>query len=50
MTRLGEDFDVPNQHIHVRQDADTVIDGVKCLSLVGGGAGEDDSGGEGEEG
>ena len=45
-----EDFDVPNQHVHVRQDAHTVLDGVEGFGLVGGGAGEYDGGGECEEG
>ena len=44
-----EDFDVTNQHVHVCQDAHTVIDRVECFSLVGGGAGEYDRGGECEE-
>ena len=34
----------------MRQDADTVLDGVEGFGLVGGGAGEYDGGGEGEEG
>ena len=50
MARLGEDFDVPNQHVHVRQDADTVLDSVEGLSLGFWGAGEYDGGGEREEG
>ncbi len=33
----------------MRQDADTVIDGVEGFGLVGGGAGEYDGGGECEE-
>ena len=50
MARLGEDLDVPDQHVHMRQDADTVLDGVEGFGLVGGGAGEYDGGGECEEG
>ena len=33
----------------MREDADTVIDSVECFGLVGGGAGENDGGGECEE-
>ena len=44
-----EDFDVVNQHVHVCQDAHTVIDSVEGIGLVGGGAGEYDGGGEREE-
>ena len=47
---LGEDFDVPNQHVHVCQDADTVVDGIECFRLGCWGGGEYDGGGEGEEG
>ena len=50
VARLGEDLDVPDQHIHMRQDADTILDGVEGFGLVGGGAGEYDGGGECEEG
>ena len=48
MSRLGEDFDRPNQHIHMRQDADTVVDGVEGVGLGCGGGGEYDGGGQGE--
>ena len=48
MSRLGEDFDIPNQHIHMRQDADTVVDGVEGFRLGCGGGGEYDGGGQGE--
>ena len=50
MSRLGEDFDVPNQHVHVCQDADTVVDGIKGFGLGCWGGGEYDGGGEREEG
>ena len=50
VARLGEDLDVPDQHVHVREDAHTVIDGVECCGLVGGGTGEYDGGGECQEG
>ena len=50
VARLGEDLDVPDQHVHMRQDADTVLDGVEGFGLVGGSAGEYDGGGECEEG
>ena len=49
VSRLGEDFDVPNQHVHVCQDADTVVDGVECFRLGCWGGGEYDGGGEREE-
>jgi len=50
MACLGEDLDVTNQHIHVRENAHTVFHGVECFGLVGWGAGEYDGGGECEEG
>ena len=46
MSRLGEYFDIPNQHIHMRQDADTVIDRVECFRLGSGGGCEYDGSGE----
>ena len=49
MARFGEDLDVPRKHIHMRQDADTVLYGVECVGLGCGGGGEDDGGGECEE-
>ena len=49
MARLGEDLDVPNQHVHVRQDADTILYGVEGFGLGFWGAGEYDGGGECEE-
>ena len=49
VSRLGEDFDIPNQHIHMRQDADTVVDGVEGVGLGFGGGGEYDGGGESEQ-
>ena len=49
VSRLGEDFDVPNQHVHVCQDADTVVDGIECFRLGCWGGGEYDGGGEREE-
>ena len=50
MARLGEDLDVTNQHIHVCQDAHTVIDGVEGFGLGCCGGGENNGGGECEEG
>ena len=50
VSRLGEDFDVPNEHVHVCQDADTVVDGIKGFGLGCWGGGEYDGGGECEEG
>ena len=49
MACFREDFDITNEHIHVRENADTVFHGVKGFGLVGGGAGEYDGGGECEE-
>ena len=49
MSRLGEDFDIPDEHIHMREDADTVVDGVESLGLGCGGGGEYDGGGESEQ-
>ena len=48
VSRLGEDFDIPNQHIHMRQDSDTVVHGVEGFRLGCGGGGEYDGGGQGE--
>ena len=49
MACFREYFDITYQHIHVCENADTVLDGVECFGLVGGGAGEYDGGGECEE-
>jgi len=49
MASFGEDLDITNQHIHVCENADTILDGVECFGLVGGSAGEYDGGGECEE-
>ena len=40
---------VTHEHVHVCQDADTVVDGVECFRLGCWGGGEYDGGGEGEE-
>ncbi len=50
MSRLGEYFDIPDQHIHMRENADTVIYCVECFRLGCEGGGEDDGGCECEEG
>ena len=49
MACFREDLDITYEHIHVCENADTVLDGVEGFGLVGGGAGEYDGGGEGEE-
>ena len=49
MSCLGEDLDIPDQHIHMRQDANTVLDSVECFGLGFGGGCEHDGGGECEE-
>ena len=49
MACFREDLDITDEHIHVCENADTILDGVECFGLVGGGAGEYDGGGEGEE-
>ena len=49
MARFREDFDITGEHIHVCENADTVLDGVEGFGLVGGGAGEYNGGGECEE-
>ena len=49
MACFREDLDITDQHVHVCENADTVLDGVEGFGLVGGGAGEYDGGGECEE-
>ena len=49
MACLGEQLDIPHQHIHVCQDADTVLDDGEGLGLGCGGGCEDDGGGECEK-
>ena len=49
MSCLGEYFDIPDQHIHMRQDADTVIDRVECFRLGCVGGCEYDGSSEGEK-
>ena len=50
MSRLGEYFDIPDEHIHMRENADTVIYCVECFRLGCEGGCEHDGGCECEEG
>ena len=49
VSRLGEDFDIPDEHIHVRENTHTVVDGVECFGLGCWGGGENNGGGECKE-